>query len=75
MILVSAGEDMTARVWEVPPPLDERPEQIMLSAQVATGMRLDQETVADSLAPATWRQLRQKLSDESEPPSRDAAQP
>ena len=47
----------------------------MLSAQVATGMRLDQETVADSLAPATWRQLRQKLSDESEPPSRDAAQP
>jgi WD40 repeat protein len=75
LILVSAGEDMTARVWEVPPPLDERPEQIMLSAQVATGMRLDQEIVADSLAPAAWRQLHRQLNGESEPPIRDAAQP
>ncbi len=75
LILVSASEDMTARVWEVPPPLDERPEQIMLSAQVASGMALDPQTVADSLTPATWRQLRRKLNGESEPPIRDVAQP
>jgi hypothetical protein len=66
---------MTARLWDVPPPLDERPEQIMLSARVATGLRLDPETVADSLAPATWRQLRRQPNGESEPPLREAAQP
>src|SRR6185437_12199863 len=28
-VVVSANEDMTARVWEIPPPLGEGPDRIM----------------------------------------------
>ena len=61
-ILVTGSEDMTARVWEIPPPLADSPERIMLSLQVASGMVLDTQAVADSLTPAAWRQLRRELN-------------
>jgi len=61
-ILVTCSEDMTARVWEVPPPLAESPERLMRSLQVANGMVLDADDVADSLTSAAWRQLRRQLN-------------
>jgi len=74
-ILVSGSEDLTARIWEVPRPQAESPERLMLSLQVASGMVLDAQAVADSLTPATWRQLRRQLNVVDSPPPRHAVKP
>jgi WD40 repeat protein len=57
-ILITGSEDMTARIWEVPLPAVESPARLMRSLQVANGMILDSDDVAESLAPGAWRQLR-----------------
>ena len=57
-ILITGSEDMTARVWEVPSPAVESPEQLMRSLQAANGMIMDSHDVAESLAPGVWQQLR-----------------
>jgi hypothetical protein len=65
--LLTGSEDKTARVWEVPAPLAESPDRIMLALQVANGMVLDAQGVAESLPAATWR-LRRELRDVAVPP-------
>jgi WD40 repeat protein/predicted Ser/Thr protein kinase len=58
--LVTGSEDKTARVWEVPAPLDGSPDRIMLSLQAASGLILDAQGVAEPLPPATWWRLRRE---------------
>ena len=48
---------MTARLWEVPAPLDESPEGILTSLQVTNGMTLDEQGMAEALAPERWKRL------------------
>ena len=64
---MTGSEDMTARIWEVPPPLADSPERLMLSLQVATGMVLGAQAVADSLTPESWQEQRRKLDDAGKP--------
>jgi hypothetical protein len=66
--LVTGSEDKTGRVWEVPAPLTESTGRIMLSLQVASGLVLDAQGVAESLPPATWWRLRRELHDVAAPP-------
>jgi WD40 repeat protein len=68
-VLVTCSEDMTARVWEVPPPLAGSPERLMSSLQVANGMVLDDQDVPESLPAAAWRQLRSQFHDADGPAS------
>ncbi len=67
-ILVTGSEDKTARVWKVPAPLTGSPDRIMISLQVANGMILDAQSVAESLDPATWQRLRRQEHAESASP-------
>jgi WD40 repeat protein len=60
--VVTGSEDKTARVWEVPAPLTESPDRIMTGIEVANGMMLDAQGVAESLSPATWWRLRRELN-------------
>ena len=58
--LVTGSEDKNARIWEVPAPLSGSPDRIMLSLQVANGMILDAQDVAESLPPEIWWRLRRE---------------
>lgn len=62
-ILVTASEDRTARIWNVPAPSTESVERIILSLQVANGLELDSQGIARSLEPGAWRQLGRELHD------------
>jgi WD40 repeat protein len=68
-LLVTCSEDMTARVWEVPPPLAESAQRLMLSLQVANGMVLDDQDVPESLSSAAWHQLRSQQSATDQTPA------
>ena len=57
---MTGSEDKTARVCEVPAPLSGSPDRIMLSLQVANGMILDAQDVAESLPPEIWWRLRRE---------------
>jgi len=67
-ILVTASEDKTARIWNVPAPSTESAERIMLSLQVANGLELDSQGIARSLEPAAWRRLGRDMHDLVSPP-------
>ncbi len=67
LTLVTGSEDMTARVWAIPPSLDGSPEQILNRLQAAIGMRLDPHGVPDSLTLAAWQRVRRKLDAGHEP--------
>jgi WD40 repeat protein/predicted Ser/Thr protein kinase len=60
--LVTGSEDKTARIWDVPGPLEGDPAQIMRSLEVASGMTIDAQGVAESLAPAAWWRLSHELA-------------
>jgi WD40 repeat protein len=60
-IVVTASEDKTARIWDVPVPSTESVERIMLSLQVANGLELDAQGIARSLGPAAWQRLGREL--------------
>jgi WD40 repeat protein len=55
--LLTGSEDMTARVWDIPPPAVDSPERIMRTLEAATGMVLDSQDVAETLRPAAWELL------------------
>jgi WD40 repeat protein/predicted Ser/Thr protein kinase len=59
--VVTGSEDKTARVWEVPAPLTEPPDRIMTGLEVANGMMLDAQGVAESLPSEIWWRLRREL--------------
>ena len=56
-LLLTGSEDMTARLWEVPNPLDESPERILTSLQLINAMALDEQGTAEALAPERWERL------------------
>jgi WD40 repeat protein len=60
-ILVTASEDKTARIWNVPAPSTESVEGIILRLQVANGLELDSQGIARSLEPGAWRRLCREL--------------
>jgi WD40 repeat protein/predicted Ser/Thr protein kinase len=59
-LLLTGGEDMTARLHEVPEPLEESPEAILRALQVANGMTLDAHGMVESLEPEVWKRLRRE---------------
>jgi WD40 repeat protein len=59
-LLLTGSEDMTARLCEVPAPLEESPEDIVRALQVASGMTLDEHGLAESLEPEAWNSLRRQ---------------
>jgi WD40 repeat protein len=59
--VVTGSEDKTARVWEVPAPLTEPPDRIMTGIEIANGLRLDAQGVAESLPPESWWRLRRGI--------------
>jgi WD40 repeat protein len=61
--LLATSSDALVHRWRVPRPVTEKPELLMLRAQVLTGMELDVEGVVRTLAPDVWRQRRQHLEE------------
>jgi WD40 repeat protein/serine/threonine protein kinase/tetratricopeptide (TPR) repeat protein len=60
--VLTGSDDDTARLWPVPRPLDAKPQQVLVWSQVHTGMRLDPDGAARVLAPASWRETQEQLS-------------
>ena len=58
----TASWDGTAALWEAPPAVIGTPEQLSLSAQVMTGINLDDGGAVRTLEPAAWQQSRQRLT-------------
>jgi WD40 repeat protein/predicted Ser/Thr protein kinase len=59
--LVTGSEDKTARCWEFSTPLTGTPDRILLAVQVAHGLELDAQGVAEPLPPATWWRMRREV--------------
>jgi WD40 repeat protein/predicted Ser/Thr protein kinase len=62
-ILVTGSEDMTARIWEVPLPRSDSTQRLMRSIEVASGLVLDDQSVADSLTTTSWQDKRRSLGE------------
>jgi WD40 repeat protein len=68
--IATACGDNTARLWELPAPVQGDLKRVVLWAQVVTGMKLDADGVIQVLDSDTWRQLRQRLDELGGPPAR-----
>jgi hypothetical protein len=54
-LVLTAGEDMTARLWAVPTVTTGAVERVVARIQAMTGMELDRFGVARALDGPTWR--------------------
>jgi WD40 repeat protein len=61
---VTAGPDGTAKLWRAPFSLKASLNQIVLGAQVRTGVELDPDGGVKVLDVADWRRRRQRLENE-----------
>ncbi len=59
--ILTGSQDNTARMWVTPTPIVGEVEHILLWAQVASGMELDDHGLAQELDATTWRQRHQRL--------------
>jgi WD40 repeat protein/serine/threonine protein kinase len=66
---LTGSDDRTARLWQAqaPLPLEAPVEQIVLWAQVVTGMELDRNGLTSAMNVQTWRRCRQRLLEISGP--------
>ena len=60
---MTGSDDNTARLWEVPTPLEETVQRLVLWTQVTTGMELDANGVVQVLDAQTWNQKRRRLDE------------
>ncbi len=60
---MTASRDKTARLWEVPAPLQGDAERVVLWAQVLSGMELDEAGDVQVLDGPTWQRRRQRLGE------------
>jgi WD40 repeat protein len=58
---LTTSQDTTARLWEVPPPVEGDLERIGLWAQVISGLELKADRMVSILDAPTWQQRRQRL--------------
>jgi WD40 repeat protein/serine/threonine protein kinase len=68
--IVSGSVDKTARMWELPAPVQGEVERIAHWVQVLTGMELDENDVFHVLDAAEWQERRQRLEELGGPPIR-----
>jgi WD40 repeat protein len=61
--VVTAGKDGIVRLWPTPAPLEAAVPDVVLWAQVLTGMELDSAGGVQVLDAAIWHQRRQRLQD------------
>jgi WD40 repeat protein len=67
-IVLTGSDDKTARLWNVPRPIEGDPKRILLWAQVITGLELDEYGGTRGLDAPTWEQRRQRLQELGGPP-------
>ncbi len=68
LVAMTGSDDKTARLWQVPRPVQGEVERIVLWTQVITGIELDSEGLVSTLDAKTWEQRRQRLEDLGGPP-------
>ena len=66
--VMTGSYDFGVRLWPVPVPLDGDASRILLWAQVASGMELDDEGVVEVLDAKTWQQRRDEIARQGGPP-------
>jgi WD40 repeat protein/tRNA A-37 threonylcarbamoyl transferase component Bud32 len=64
--VVTGGNDNTARLWAVPVGWQGTAEQVVLRAEVVTGLRLDEHEVLRGIDAASWREKRGRLAEQGE---------
>src|SRR5262249_16725329 len=65
--IMTAGVDQTVRLWRAPTAIQGTLAQVVLWAQVCTGMELDPAGGMQVLDAAAWQQRRQCLQDSGGP--------
>jgi hypothetical protein len=60
-ILMTGSEDKTARLWDGPRLLADEVEQVVLRAQLMTGMELDERGTVRELDVASWLERKRRL--------------
>jgi WD40 repeat protein len=65
---LTGGFDKTARLWNVPQPMRDDAERIMLWTQVITGLEVDELTAVHVLDAKTWRERYDRLQILGGPP-------
>jgi eukaryotic-like serine/threonine-protein kinase len=66
--VATGSGDRTARLWQIPRPVPDEPERIILWTRVITGMALDDDGVVQWLDAAAWQQCRRRLEELGGPP-------
>jgi WD40 repeat protein len=68
--IVTAGNDATPRLWDLPPPpVEGEAERVILWTQVITGLELGAAGAVHLLDAETWHERRQQLQALGGPPS------
>jgi hypothetical protein len=58
-----AGDRGAARLWDVPPPVTDPVERVVLWAQVVTGLELDADEQVRALDGRAWQERRRQLGE------------
>jgi WD40 repeat protein len=67
-VLVTGSEDKTARLWQLPAPVQGRVEQIARWVQVMTALELDDQGTVRPLEASRWETRRRQLKEPGGPP-------
>jgi hypothetical protein len=60
--ILTGGNDSAARLWAVTAPPVRSPEEVVLQAEVQSGLTLDENDVCSVLDAEGWRSRRQRLN-------------
>jgi WD40 repeat protein/serine/threonine protein kinase len=60
-VLLTGSDDKTARLWDGPSLLTDEVEQVVLRAQLMTGMELDERGIVRELDVASWLERKKRL--------------
>ncbi len=66
--LLTGSEDSTARLWDVPAPVEGDEERIDCWIHVLTGLEFDAYDAIQPMDTATWREYHRRLNEWDSPP-------